>query len=369
MNKSLAKVFCLTKNEYDLIEDFIIFYASIFGYENIIIIDNGSDLKDVESIYETYKKKGVIIEVDNRSMSDMNTIIYDTIQKYKDETQFIIPVDTDEFIYLLNQDTFNIETVQTYLEELPENVSVVKYGKLMGSLADPNDEGYENNKYTKPVRSIKRFYNQDWDKCIARAETFISISMGNHKVEVTDGETITSDVLGLLHYHQTGSKRDFERCVQSVSGYRQFNVELPIEIQILIAPAFIEQVGGHRVRKHIEYLKRMFVVNSFIELLQRPPINEEVETYVKYNNPFYIFAEIYKNKEELKEIKPEYTNYQKHLEDLVYYQTKDIHENEVEITQLIKFFSEEDDVDLDDVETMKALIKHLILENKRLKKL
>ena len=36
----LCKIITLSKNEYDLIEDFLLYYDSIVGIENIIIIDN-----------------------------------------------------------------------------------------------------------------------------------------------------------------------------------------------------------------------------------------------------------------------------------------------------------------------------------------
>lgn len=365
---SLAKVICLTKNEYDLVEDFITFYGSIFGYDNIIIIDNGSDLQDVKDVYEKYTKRGVVVEYDKRPMTDMNKMITEKMSAYKGSAKFLLPIDTDEFIYLPNQTTFDPKKVLSYLESIPDNVSIIKYSKFMGSLVDPRDDGYSRNKYQHPARSIKRFFNQGWDKCIVRADKFVSISMGNHNAQVSGGDTITTDILGLLHFHKTGAKRDFERCVQSITGYRQFNVEMPIEIQVHIAPMYIENMGGHRVRKHIEFIRRMFAVNTFIEIVNRPPTMEETERFVKLINPYKIYAEIYKNAETLKQNTAEYQNYHEYLEDLVYHEEKDTNEDESVISQVSEYLASSVSVDaVSDIETLKRMVKELMEENKRLR--
>ena len=51
------KIFTVTKDEYDLIQEFIDFYGYIFGYDNLIIIDNGSTNTSVLEYYNRVKRE------------------------------------------------------------------------------------------------------------------------------------------------------------------------------------------------------------------------------------------------------------------------------------------------------------------------
>jgi len=97
---SLAKIFCMTKNEYDLIEDFILYYGYLFGYDNIIIIDNNSTDERVINIYNKYKNMGITIYFENSYENDgQGNAFTKYMNLYKSSCKYLIGLDTDEFIF------------------------------------------------------------------------------------------------------------------------------------------------------------------------------------------------------------------------------------------------------------------------------
>ena len=279
----LAKVIVLSKDEYDLIDDFLEFYGSLFGYENIVVVDNGSTDARVLDIYEIYKEKGVIIEVDaDRGMMSMASIVTDAIHRHKAGYKFVIPLDTDEFMFLPGDHNMDKSKLISLLTDVADDVSIVRYSCFLGSVADDTSADYVSFKHTRPAVSITKFYDQGWDKLIVRSDAFVAISQGNHHAQVTGGKTQKLN-LGLLHFHETGSRRKRERCMMSMIGYQQFSPAdfvLPVEAQVDKCEFVISKkgFGGHRVDQFIIFVKRELICNEFIKVLGRLPSIEEVDS-------------------------------------------------------------------------------------------
>ena len=281
MARSLAKVIVLSRNEYDLIDDFLTYYGTIFGHENVVVVDNGSDDARVLQAYKKYEALGVTIESDRDGMMSMSQIVTDAMRRHKSSCEFLIPLDTDEFMYLpgkldIRDVTQARHAILDHLIKIPDDVSILKYGKFLGSIAEKTSEDYSKYKHAKPTHYIKTFYDQGWDKVIVRSSAFISISQGNHRVRVTRGSTMTSDLLGLLHFHETGALRTRERCIMSLIGYKQMSLlELrgPVEEQLKTCDNVIasKNFGGHRAEQYRVFLRREIVAREYVRLLARLP--------------------------------------------------------------------------------------------------
>ena len=161
MNRSLAKVFLFTKNEYDMIEDFILFYGSIFGLENLIILDNGSTNKKVIDVYNKFQRKGLKLYQDHRPMQNMYEILTGYMRHFKDTCEFMLPLDTDEFLFFPEGGQLSRERVEQYLRSLPSDVSVIRYKEFWASVPNPDDINYKNYRYENPARDITRFGIRD----------------------------------------------------------------------------------------------------------------------------------------------------------------------------------------------------------------
>ena len=98
------KIFCVTKNEYDLIEHFIVYYGYLFGYNNLIIIDNNSTHETVLSLYDKYIKLGITVVYEPNYTGNGQA---DMFNKYmsleKSNCDFLFGLDTDEFLFSIRE--------------------------------------------------------------------------------------------------------------------------------------------------------------------------------------------------------------------------------------------------------------------------
>lgn len=262
-SKPLAKVFVLSKDEYDLMEDFLTFYSDLFGAENIVVIDNGSVHPVVLAAYDALRRNGGTVLQDVRDMKSMCHILTDTMMQFRDTAEFLIPLDTDEFMFCLQGSKIDAQVVHDYLSSLPQDVTLVRFGQFFGSVVDPASQDYVDYKHTRPARSITSFHNQGWDKVFFRGCAFSGVAQGNHSGTTTHGRRIVSDALGLLHFHETGSRRAYERCRMSITGYGQFDVDMPVADQLDHCLWWKQSMGGHRVVQYEKFLKRRVLVTSF----------------------------------------------------------------------------------------------------------
>ena len=290
----------LTKNETDLIEDFLEYYGRLLGgREHVVVVDNGSDKSNVrvQDAYATHISRGGRVIVDARSFRDANLFMTEHIQSLvsvsvSDENrrpQWILPLETDEFMFDVNGpehvDPVAVgRALRESLAALSPFVGLVRYGKFLGSLVDPKDPGYEHGAYTRPAVQQTRFFDQGWDKLILRASAFRCMRVWCHHADLREGfHTETCGRLGLLHFHETGLRRRVDRARQVVYAYNYLRPEWTLEEQLQRARPFRDApiACGHRLNDLIEYLERKATLLAFKRYLGRLP--RDVEELKKYS--------------------------------------------------------------------------------------
>lgn len=259
--KSLVKIFLITKDEYDIIEDFIVYYGSLFDYDNIVLIDNGSTHPHVLNIYEKYKDKINII-IDTRHFLLQGEILTFYMKIFRNTCEFMIPLDTDEFIYMRNEEKITKEKINNYLKSIPEDISIIIFKNVLCSIIDPEDFSYINHIYKYPIRFISKFYDQKWEKCFVRSKYFIETFKGNHYMEVTKLNILYDNELALLHYHETGMHRLYERSIKSVKAYEYVNINNNLEEQIIECKKNIPMLGGHHIRLYMIFLYKKYFIEK-----------------------------------------------------------------------------------------------------------
>jgi hypothetical protein len=289
----------LTKNETDLIEDFLEYYGRLLGgREHVVVVDNGSDKSNVrvQDAYATHISRGGRVIVDARSFRDANLFMTEHIQSLvsvSDENrrpQWILPLDTDEFMFDVNgpEHVDPVAVGRALRESLAAqspSVGLVRYGKFLGSLVDPKDPGYEHGAYTRPAVQQTRFFDQGWDKLILRSSAFRCFSrVWGHHADMREGfRTETCGRLGLLHFHDTGLRRRVERARQVVYAYNYMRPEWTLEEQLQRARPFRDApiANGHRLIELVEHLERKATLLAFKRYLGRLP--RDVEELKKYS--------------------------------------------------------------------------------------
>lgn len=291
-----VKIFCVTKNEYDLIEHFIIYYSFLFGYNNVHIIDNHSSDEEVLKIYSKYINLGVTVVYEGNYEGNGQAVLFTKYMSLeRDNCDFMIGLDTDEFLFC-NEDfkkgdnAFCKDKILQTIETYKETNTSFKISSYPCSVVDTSNTNYINNKFINPAMEIIYFsddvpisenFNEYWSdisKYFVRSNAFVRTSNGNHSITVSHGEAVNSG-LGLLHFNNTGKRRFFERAKLVIDGYKYFSTSLSLQEQIDIILATSFSCGSHKVNSYHLILLRIFILDLFIIHIKRLPTQHELKIH------------------------------------------------------------------------------------------
>ena len=292
--RPLVKVVLLTKDEHDLIEDFLTFYTGLFGDENVVVIDNCSTDPSVLETYARFRARGVQVHTEAGNFRDavhFMSVHMARLAAAPDAPTFLLPLETDEFLFLPEQAAdvaVSADAVRAALLAIPPDVTVVRYAKFLGSVVNPEADpsGYEDGRYSRPARQMSTFYDQGWDKLIVRADAFVRMSQWCHHAQVSYGREATCGALGLLHFHEAGFHRQVERALPVMRAYGHIDLTAPLHEQLVQAAAINRSSAacGHKVRYYDVLLRRRAVLHAFRDLaVQRLPTRAEMDAYCNHD--------------------------------------------------------------------------------------
>jgi hypothetical protein len=279
----LAKIFCVTRDEYDLIEDFIVYHGKIFGYNNIVIIDNMSQNSHVLETYEKYSRLGITVHKEKSYRGDdQGNAFTKYMHQYKNKCKFLIGLDTDEFIYSVNDS--DPMAVRSVLEDLSKDSTMLVISEYLWSIPEPTSTDYNNYKHIRPAKNITKFHSMKkiTKKVFYRSEAFAKTSNGNHDGCVHFGkETVIP--IGYLHLHNTGVRRMFERAQMCVDGYKYVDVNLPNVTQFInmfAGAPWQNGYGHHKQQLYMLFLLKFIVADYYARNASRLPTPEEMNYFV-----------------------------------------------------------------------------------------
>ena len=256
----LAKVFTVTKNEYDLIEDFIRYYGYLFGYENVIILDNESDNPSVLDVYKRYALKGVTIRtVVGYTGTSQGDHFTNAMRKYRTSSDFLIGLDTDCFLTVNGR--CDKETIHAYLRALPRDRDIFWVNSFLLSVVDPTSENYADHKMNRPTDCTKFVSRTGYAgipsirHVFFRARTFEYTTNGNHEGGTTTNQGHVCPEVAYVHYHDTGKRRHLERCKTILLAYGFIRNEMTEHEQLEALRSNPNGSGIHRQRQYMEYLQ------------------------------------------------------------------------------------------------------------------
>ena len=257
----VTKVLCVTKDDYDFIETYIVFYGTIFGYDNVIIIDNGSSDQRVLDVYNNYPH--IDLTVDPFPFLEAPDHMTRHIMRYKGKCDWIVVADTDEYIFWEGDEVLDQEKVRNYIESLP---SQAHFGKVYASSVPYDAE------FLHPAAEITTFTESYLDKVIIKMDIFEGIIVWPHNT-IPSEQAHATEGLQLLHFHNTGQKRHIERTLKFLKGCHYIEGTETIEEQIYKCRFLVDRTADnyHRVQYYLDHLrgraKSKFVENT-IEIKQ-----------------------------------------------------------------------------------------------------
>ncbi len=313
----LAKVFTVTKNETDLIEDFIVYHGNLFGFQNVVVIDNMSTCPVVKKVYNAYMKRGIVVvqerRYDGTSQGDAFT---KHMIKYRKACRFLIGLDTDEFFMIRNANARGMKTaVERYLASLPKSASKFLVKEYMWSIPNPVSSACKDQMIRRPAVDITTFGMQEAfpDKTFFRADKFVSTVNGCHSGRVSKGSTVsTLNKVTYAHYHDTGARRSIERARLIVSGYGYANTDSGLVDQLDSLVRVTSSTGAHRVLEYALFISKTLTLNTIVNA-GHWPTQVELET-ISRTFPTIVNANI-----DMSSMAPLPANWQNLYDDLIFH--------------------------------------------------
>lgn len=198
-SKRPVQVACLMmqKDEGYLLHAWVCYHAALFGYDNLIVYDNGSGCAHTLKILEEIESLGVIVD---RSKPDpihfrQKGVLFrqriNQIQQApskRKQFDFFMPLDCDEFVALADGDSmcFDRERIHAYLSGMRGNGGVFRIA----------------HSWLNAPASTRIFFRKPERKCFVAEGQLISLNSGFHvaKSHSTKPEVDTDIAHIHLHY-------------------------------------------------------------------------------------------------------------------------------------------------------------------------
>jgi hypothetical protein len=248
----IIKLFTMVKDEIDIVEDWLKYHGTLFGYQNLYVIDNMSEDGTFEKIQE-YQSKGVFLiqKEDYKSKGEyMNELINGP---NSGDYDIAYPMDIDEFVVYYDKESNNILPFRTknYFNSLPESAIVFKTNYINALISNGNGIGYERAATETEIGLYEDYH--DMAKSFFNKRNWTGeLDHGNHYQ--TDDYLLTD--LCLVHYHCRNLEQMKKKVINNVKGLGYDTRDIS-HLQ-----ENIHGVGYHHVRHMIDILKGEFTINT-----------------------------------------------------------------------------------------------------------
>lgn len=227
----------LVKDEEEMLEKNLIFHKSL-GVDGFIVTDNNSS-DATPRILRKYRDKGWILEVIHEGATNyeqkrwVDRMIWKAKTDYK--ADWIINADADEFWHVPSGD---------FKKSLSDTRANVLMCEMRSMYPEEDKPFWQWNHAVRPISKPEKYglslysvFSPQNRKVIHRADGYLQISMGNHKVKMFPQRSKTSDIL-VYHYNIRGRKQFIEKMV---NGGKQ-----------------LEQHKGKHGGRHWRYFYRLY---------------------------------------------------------------------------------------------------------------
>lgn len=239
----------MVKGEVDIVEDWVLYHGSIFGFENLFIIDNYSRDGTFEILLELKTKYNIHVTraIDYKKKGDYMTSMLRTFGN----REKVFPIDIDEFIVYYNKDntiSCDKNLIINYIRSLPP-LPFYKMNYIQAKTL--TYKGYERatieckyGKYDDRQGVAKTFFHSGLFKGV--------IDHGNHY----NSPNYFMSNLCLAHFHQRNLDQIKKKVYNNVKGlgYNPFNLNSLLHLQ----NRGHSVMGFHHVDKQIKILTNNF---------------------------------------------------------------------------------------------------------------
>jgi len=245
------KLFTMVKDEVDIIDEWIIYHGSMFGWRNIHVIDNGSTDGTFQKIQQFSHLIHIYTESDYRKKGIYMKALIDA---HGGPDDIVFPIDSDEFIvYYDGSISIDRHTIYSYLQSLPP-ASIYKTDYINPLIT-------ESGGYSSACRSITRGqYNTvmgNMAKSFFKKKYYSGeIDHGNH----IPCSNYFLTKLCLVHYHERNLDQMKKKTLNNILGMGYPNSLDFLHNLITTQPTCM---NFHHVKNQIKILEHQFVLSCF----------------------------------------------------------------------------------------------------------
>ncbi len=182
----------MLKNEPTLVNTFLRYHASLFGAENLFVVDNGStDLATLRCLLE-FEAEGVHVDRSYPTLQDYmrkGKIIGDLVTRLDRDCDFdfFILLDCDEFVVLrsINGYTCEAAAIHQYLDSMKAEDRILKVSLNLANI----------------LGTLLQFQKREYSKTIFPRNVFLSTDHGHHIGESRSGKESLPCNIVYVHYH------------------------------------------------------------------------------------------------------------------------------------------------------------------------
>jgi predicted SAM-dependent methyltransferase len=210
-NRKVPRIACvmMQKDERFLLKPWLAYYGHLFGFENIFVFDNGSELPDVRNVLAEFERKGVTVYRNRASREDYRAkaaIIGDQIKllDLRGNYDFLIPLDCDEFIALKNDSGYTVsrDDILAYFASLIGETRLLRFPYQLA-----------NHPLHPDIYHYFAFF-----KIFFAPDTFTWMDHGHHQGESRKAEGFRDTQLIHLHFHYQPLDRQVDKAKLSWVG-------------------------------------------------------------------------------------------------------------------------------------------------------
>lgn len=289
----MLKIFLMTKNETEFLEDWIRYHGYLFGLENIHVLD-GSNVPSIFDIYGKYEPRGLNVHHSSSGLSGLGAELTQLMHRHKGTDNLLIKVDTDEFLaytrpiliapkhylsrmfqrgYLrthLKTGGLRKRFYETCMDRRHAHKAIERKNitRLLASLPFTG-QTYKASLTAwsiptleakpRPCRSLTRFTPLQFShlKSFFHSSSFVSVDLGCHAGVSTHTRGVIDTGLTLIHYHSTSVEDSVRRARQALvsHGYIQETDDLNEQRAKLVQLASTGRVDSfHKVDLYLRHL-------------------------------------------------------------------------------------------------------------------
>ena len=262
----IMQLVLMTADEPDFLKSWVLYHGSLFGYENLHILDSSTD-PQVAQFLSIAHTLGVDVTYSAGDLSVMKESINKKMAAIVKRSDFLIKMDTDEFLALYHPDgpdnkKFEADRVsmQRALHSLPFDGKMYKVTYHSSAKIERNcshdgsrDMVKQSTVFSTPGKStIKTFFN---------SQSYKSIDLGSHWGWVQpgfDGKHFHASPLVILEFSRC-YERFLERCrLACIShGYMSANdtkEQAVVKLSKLLQPGKCLVPSCHKVQYYVDHL-------------------------------------------------------------------------------------------------------------------